>query len=64
MREWVAQEKEKTVQERKERDILIEGVTKGLSRNTALGKFPGTSRKTPTMILSNNGKDAYIGILL
>ena len=31
----------RTVRERKERDILIEGAIKGLSKNIALEKIPG-----------------------
>ena len=35
MRKWDAQEGGRTVQERKERDTLIEGAIKGLERNLA-----------------------------
>ena len=38
MREWDAQEGGRTVRERKERDILIEGAIKGLTRNMKLRK--------------------------
>ena len=47
MREWDAQEGGRTVRERKRKDILIEGAIKGLSRNIALGKFPGILKDDP-----------------
>ena len=47
MRERDAQEIGGKVRERKERDILIEGVIKGIARNIALGKFPGIHKDDP-----------------
>ena len=44
--------------EEKERDILIEGTIKGLSRIIVLDKFPGIHRMTPVKTLSNSGEDA------
>lgn len=36
-----AQEKRRTIRERKKRNILIKRAIKGLARTIALGKFPG-----------------------
>ena len=58
MREWDAQEEGRTVRERKKRNVLIEGAIKGLSRNTALGKFQESTKMTPAKTLSNNVEDA------
>ena len=44
MREWDAQEGGRTVGERKERAILIEGAIKGLVKKITLGKFPGIQK--------------------
>ena len=49
MREWDAQEMSRTVREKKERDTLIEGAIKELSRNMALGKFPGIHKNDPRL---------------
>ena len=48
MREWDAQEGGRTVRERKERDILIEGAIKGLSRNIALEIFQEIFKDDPS----------------
>ena len=51
MREWDAQEGERTVREKKERNILVEESIKGLSRNIALEKFLGSQ----FLILTTSG---------
>ena len=48
MREWDALEGRMTVRERKERDILLEEVIKGLATNMARGKFPGIHKDDPS----------------
>ena len=49
MREWDAHEGGKAVSERKQRDFLIERAIKGLSRNIALGNFPGVLEDDPIL---------------
>ena len=51
--------KKREDRERKERDILIEGAIKGLSRNIALGKFPGIHKNDP----SQDSKQQWRGCL-
>ena len=48
MRECDTQEGGRTVRERKEVDILIEGAIKGLSRRITLEKFPGILKDDPS----------------
>ena len=38
----------RTEKERKERDTLIEGIIKGLTRSIALGKFQGIHKDDPS----------------
>ena len=40
-------ERGRTVRERMEKDILIEGAIKGLSKNITLGKLPGILKNDP-----------------
>ena len=46
------------MRERKKRDILTEGVIKGLARNMTLGKFPGIHKDEPSKTLSNSEEGA------
>ena len=47
-----------------ETDILIEGVIMGVGRNLMLGKFPESTRITPSKTLSKSEEGARTGVPL